>query len=80
MVGDFEHTKEYYGKNRNHSKEPDKTKGFTHDSKNRVVDGLRQIAGGLNGVANAHTSHPTSTDGEHGVVNVVGGIGAFLAG
>ena len=80
VFGDIKHTHQENSKNRNNQKQPNKTKGFAHDSKDRVVDGLWEVASGLNGIANTYAKKPAYANGEHGVFYVIGGIGTFPAG
>ena len=80
MLGDFEHAQQKYTENTNDHHKAHKAKGFTHNSKDRVVDGLGEVAGSLNGIADTHTKKPTHADSHHGVVYMIGGVAAFATG
>ena len=78
--GNFEHLNEHDGEDEEYKKESDEAEGFTHDGEDGVVDGFGEVAGGLDGVADADAGETAGADGEHGVVNMVGGVGTLGAG
>lgn len=80
VVGDSQHSKKQSGKNGNDEAQTYKTEGFAHDCKDGVVDGLGEVAGGLDGIADTDAEKATHADGEHGVFDMIGGIGTFAAG
>ena len=80
MLGDFQHAKKQSRKYRHNGDEADKTEGFAHHGKDGVVDGFWEIAGSLDGVADADAKETAGADGEHGVFDVIGRVGAGRAG
>ncbi len=77
MAGDLEGAKKHGTEDGDNKKKPDKAESFAHDGKNGIVDRFWKIAGGLNGITNANTRKTTGTDGEHGVFDMISGVGRF---
>ena len=71
---------EHGSEDEDNDEETDEAEGFTHDGEDGIVDGLGEIAGGLDGIADADAREATGADGEHGIVNMISGIGRFTAG